>query len=134
MALQFHDTMRLDWLDRFEALVGTSPIMQIRTGSQPENAAAVSTGTLLCTIQLPVDWMAAAASGSKAKLGVWSATTSVTGTPGHFRLFETTGTTCWLQGSASELDLGGDLEIDVVPIVTGRSFIVATFTLTAPGA
>ena len=134
MALQFSDTIRHDWLDRIEALIGPSPILQIRTGYPPVNAAAVSTGTLLCTINLPADWMADAASGAKAKLGTWSSTTSVTGTPGHFRLLDTAGTVCGMQGVCSELDFGGDMEIDVVPIVTGRSFIVATFTLTAPGA
>ena len=134
MSLQFSDTIRHDWLDRIEALIGASPVMQVRTGSPPTNCAAVATGTLLCTLTLPSDWMAAAASGSKSKLGTWSATTSVTGTPGHFRILDSTGTTCGMQGTASEVDFGGDLEIDVVPIVTGRSFTVSTFTLTAPGA
>ena len=134
MALQFSDTIRHDWLDRIEALIGPSPIMEIRTGDPPTNCAAVSTGTLLCTIQLPADWMAAAVGGLKTKLGLWAATTSVTGTPGHFRLFNSIYTICGMQGSCSELDFGGDMEIDVVPISAGRSFTVATFTLTAPGA
>lgn len=134
MALQFSSAIRHDWLDRIEALIGPAAILQIRTGDPPANCAAVATGTLLCTITLPSDWMAAAASGSKAKLGTWAATTAVTGIPGHFRLLDASGSVCGMQGTASEVDLGGDLEIDVIPIVSGRSFTVATFTLTAPGA
>ena len=133
MSFQFDTTLRNLWLDDIETVGGVSPLLYVRTGSPPTNCAAVDTGTLLCTITLPSDWMAAAASGSKSKLGTWSATTAVTGTPGHFR-FKTSGGTCFWQGTATEEDGGGDMEIDVVPIIGGRSFTVTTCTVTAPGA
>ena len=43
----------------------------MRTGAPPANCAAPDTGTLLCEIALPADWMAASAAGVKAKSGTW---------------------------------------------------------------
>ena len=43
----------------------------VRTGAPPANCAAPDTGTLLCEIALPADWMAASAAGVKAKSGTW---------------------------------------------------------------
>lgn len=133
MSFQFSTELRNLWLDDIETTGGVSPLLYIRTGAPPTNCAAVDTGTLLCTITLPSDWMNAAASGSKTKLGTWQATTSVTGTPGHFR-FKTSGGTCFWQGTATVVGGGGDMTIDIVPIVNGRSFTVASCTITAPGA
>ena len=48
---------------------------------------------------LPSDWMAAASGGTKAKSGTWSGTADAAGTAGHFRLKDTTDTTCHMQGS-----------------------------------
>lgn len=87
-------------LDSFETVVGTSPKLQIRTGSAPADCASASTGTLLDEITLPSDWLAAAASGSKSKLGTWSAASVASGTVGHYRLFDNAGTTCHEQGTA----------------------------------
>ena len=133
MSFQFSETLRNLWLDDIETIGGVSPLLYIRTGSPPTNCAAVDTGTLLCTITLPSDWMSAAASGAKSKLGTWQATTAVTGTPGHFR-FKTSGGTCFWQGTATVDTLSGDMEIDIVPIQSGRLFTVSVCTVTSPGA
>ena len=73
MTIQYDATTRNAKLDAIESANGASCAMEIRTGAQPANCSSVSTGTLLCTINLPADWMANAAAGAKAKAGTWSA-------------------------------------------------------------
>lgn len=90
--------------DAIEATVGASAKLQIRTGAAPANCAAASTGTLLLEIACPSDWMAAAASGAKAKAGTWSGTGAANGDAGggHYRVLDNAGTTCHIQGPVSQ--------------------------------
>ena len=135
MALQFSTTVRNDWLDRFEVQVGTTPVLKIRTGSAPANCAAADSGTVLATINLPSDWMAAASNGTKAMSGTWSdSSADNTGTAAHFRLYASDGTTCHAQGTVTATGGGGDMTVDSTSFTAGQSFTVNTFTLTAPGA
>lgn len=87
MTVQFSVAVRNGRLDSIETTIGASAILKIRTGAQPANCAAADSGTVLATCNLPADWMAAAASGQKAKSGTWEDTSAdATGTAGHFRL------------------------------------------------
>ena len=74
MALQYSTTVRNAQLDALETAIGASAILRIYSGAMPANCAAAATGTLLAEMNLPADWMASAASGSKAKSGTWSDT------------------------------------------------------------
>lgn len=65
MALKYSVTVRNARLDAIETTIGTSAILKIRTGAPPANCAAADSGTVLSTVNLPSDWMAAAASGEK---------------------------------------------------------------------
>lgn len=58
-------------LDAIEVDVGVSPTLKLRTGAPPANVAASDTGTVVATMALPSDWMAAASAGTKSKLGTW---------------------------------------------------------------
>jgi hypothetical protein len=134
MALQFSTAIRNGWLDLIESTIGTSAILEVRTGAPPATCATAASGTLLASMTLPSDWMAAAASGSVSKLGTWSDTAiDATGTPGHFRIYNSAGTICGMQGTATVEGGGGDMEVDVVPLVTDGLATVTVFTLTAPG-
>lgn len=127
--------MRNNRLDQVEVTIGTSAILEIRSGAQPANAAAAATGTLLASMTLPSDWMAAASSGSKAKSGTWQDTSAnASGTAGHFRIYESTNTTCHLQGSITTTGGGGDMEIQNTSLATGQAVTVTSFTLTEPMA
>lgn len=133
MAMQFSTTIRNDWLDRYEVTIGTAPLLRIYTGAQPADCATAASGTLLAEATLPSDWMAAAASGSKAKSGTWSdASANNTGTAGYFRIYDSTGTTAHHQGSVGAS--GTDMIVDSTSFTAGQTFTVNTFTLTAPGA
>lgn len=130
-ALQLSVAARNARLDAIETAVGTSPILEIRTGAAPANCAAANSGTVLATMTLPSDWMAAASSGSKAKAGTWQdASADATGTAAHFRLFASDGTTCHLQGTVTITGGGGDMELDNTSIATGQTVTVTTFSLT----
>lgn len=138
MSLQYSTTLRNNQLDEIETTIGTAPILEIRTGSPPANCAAADSGTLLCSITLPSDWMAAAASGSKAKSGTWSGTGAVgggTGTAaGHFRIKDSGGTTCHMQGTVTASGGGGDLTLDNNSIAQSQSVVVNSFTISRGNA
>lgn len=131
MALQLSEAVRNARLDAIEATVGASAVLKIRTGAQPANCAAADSGTVLATLSLPADWMAAAASGAKAKTGTWEdASADADGTAAHFRLYASDGSTCGAQGSVTVTGGGGDLTVDNTSFATGQQFTITAFTLT----
>ena len=135
MAFQFSTSARNAALDAIETAAGVSAIMKIRSGAAPANCGTADSGTVLATIALPSDWMAAASSGSKAMSGTWQDTSAdATGTAGHFRVYASDGTTCHVQGSITITGGGGDMELDNVSIATGQQVSVTGFTLNAGGA
>lgn len=131
MALQVSVAVSNGRLDAIETVIGTSPILYIRSGSVPANCAASDTGTVLATVTLPSDWMAAASSASKAKSGTWQDTSAdATGTAGHFRIKDSSGTTCHMQGTVTITGGGGDMTVDNTSFASGQNFVVTAFTLT----
>ena len=120
-------------LDAIETAVGTSPILTLRSGAQPADCAAANSGTVISTINCPSDWAAAASAGSKAKAGAWAdASADASGTAAHFRLHDSGGTVCHMQGSVG---LGaGDLSLDNNVIVAGQPITINTFTINAANA
>lgn len=135
MALQFSTAVRNALLDSIETTIGTSAVLKLRTGSAPANCAAADSGTVIATLSLPSDWLAAAAAGTKAKSGTWvDAAADNTGTVAHFRLYASDGTTCHAQGTVTLTAGGGDLTVDDDTVVTGQSVTITSFTLTAPNS
>ncbi len=135
MALKYSVTVRNAQLDAFETACGVSAILRIRTGPAPANCATPDTGTVLATLNLPSDWMAAAASGIKSKSGTWEdVSADATGTAGHFRLYASDGTTVHAQGEITATGLGGDLTLINTSIAVGQTVTITGFTLTAGNA
>ena len=135
MAVQLSTTVRNARLDAIESTIGTSAILKIRTGAQPATCATADSGTVLATLTLPSGWMAAASSGSKAKSGTWQDTSAdATGTAAHFRIYDSGGTTCHLQGTVTATGGGGDMTVDNTSFASGQSFTINSFTLTDANA
>lgn len=135
MTLQISVAVRNAMLDIIESTIGTSAVLKIRTGAQPANCAAEDTGTVLATLTLPSDWMAAANAGSKALSGTWQDTSAdATGTAAHFRVYASDGTTCHMQGSVTATGAGGDMTLDNTSVAAGQSITISSFTLTAGNA
>lgn len=133
MAFQFSVAARNAAIDAIETTIGTAPTLEIRSGSVPANAAAADSGTLLASMTLPSDWLAAASSGSKTLLGTWQdASADATGTAGHFRI--KVSSTCHIQGTVTATGGGGDMTLDNVSIASGQQVTITSFTLTAGGA
>lgn len=131
MALQLSTTVRNARLDQIESTIGTSPILKIRTGAAPADCGTADSGTVLATLTLPSDWMAAASSGSKAKSGTWQdSSADASGTAAHFRIYDSGGTTCHIQGTVTATGGGGDLTVDNTSFAAAQSFTINSFTLT----
>ncbi len=131
MAVQLSVAVRNARLDSIETTIGTSAVLKIRSGAQPASCATADSGTVLATLNLPTDWMAAASSGSKAILGTWQdLSADATGTAGHFRIYDSGGTVCGIQGSITATGGGGDMTLDNTSIASGQTVTITTFTLT----
>lgn len=134
MAIQLSVAVRNARLDAIESTIGNTPYLDLRTGAQPADCAQADSGTELAHIALPSDWMAAAASGSKTLAGSWSGTGAAAGAAAHFRIKDSTDTTCHMQGSVTLTSGGGDMELDNTSIGSGQTVNVTTFTLTDANA
>ena len=131
MAIQLSVEVRNARLDAIETTVGTAPILRIRTGAPPATTATANSGTVLATLTLPSDWLAAAASGAKAKSGTWQDTSAdAAGTAAHFRIHNSGDTLCHMQGTVTATGGGGDLTLDNAVLAVGQVVTITGFTLT----
>lgn len=131
MALQFSVPVRNARDDATEATIGTAAKLIIYSGSAPANCAASATGTVLGTLSLPSDWMAAASGGVKSKSGTWEDTSAdATGTAGYFRVWDTAISACGIQGTVTLTGGGGNLTLDNTNIVAGQDILITQFDIT----
>ncbi len=131
MSVQLSTTVRNARLDQIESTISTSPVLRIYTTAPPANCAAANSGTVLATITCPSDWLNAASSGAKTIAGSWADTDAdAAGTAGHFRIYESTATTCHIQGTVTASGGGGDMTLDNAVIALHQSVTISTFTLT----
>lgn len=131
MTIQYSVAIRNARLDAVESTAGASAKLYIYSGAKPADCAAADPAGLLVTINLPADWLAAAAAGSKALLGSWTAAATAAGVAASFRIKETTGTTTHIQGTVTATGGGGDMTLNNTNIANSQNVTVDTFTLTA---
>ena len=135
MAFQFSTTARNAALDAIETAISTSAVLKIRSGSAPADCGTADSGTVLATLNLPSDWLAAASGGSKSKSGTWEdASADATGTAAHFRIYASDGTTVHMQGTITATGGGGDMTLDNTSIASAQQVTITSFTLSAGGA
>lgn len=135
MAIQLSVSVRNARADAVETAVGATAMLRIRTGAQPASCATADSGSVLATMTLPSDWMAAAASGAKALLGTWSDTSAdAAGTAAHFRIYDSAGTTAHIQGTVTATGGGGDLTLDNVVIAALQNVSITSFGWTEPNS
>lgn len=135
MTIQLSVAVRNARLDAFETTAGVSALLRVRTGAAPASCAAARTGTILASITLPVDWMAAAAGGSKTIAGTWQdASADAAGTAAHFEIMDSGGTVCHMQGTVTATGGGGDMTVDNTNFAVAQTFTVTAFTLTDANA
>jgi hypothetical protein len=135
MSLQYSVAVRNARLDAVETAIGVSAILKFRSGAAPANCAAADSGTVLATLNLPSDWMAAAASGQKAKSGTWEdLSADAAGTVGHYRIYASDGVTCHEQGSVTATGGGGDITVDNTVFAAAQAVTVTSYVKTAGNA
>lgn len=131
MALQLSVSVRNARLDAIETATGATAVLKIKTGAPPATCATADSGTVLSSMTLPADWLAAAGSGAKAKSGTWSdAAADAAGTAAHFRIYASDGTTCHIQGTVTASGGGGDMTLDNAVLAVGQLVTITAFTLT----
>lgn len=131
MAIQLSTAVRNARLDAIESTISTGAVLKIRTGAAPADVATADSGTVLATLTLPSDWLAAASSGTKAKSGTWEDTSAdASGTAAHFRIYASDGTTAHIQGTVTATGNGGDLTLDSTTITSGQTVTISSFELT----
>ena len=129
MAHQYSVTVNNARLDAIETAISTTPVLRMYTGAAPANCAAATTGSTVVSMTLPSDWLAGASSGAKAKSGTWAGTATTSGTVGYYRIFESTATTCHIQGSVSTS--GAEINLDNNIVNSGQVVTISTYTITA---
>lgn len=116
-------------------------ILEIRSGSQPATADLAPTGTVLASITLPADSMAATVNpgATTAKAGTWQdASADATGTAGWFRIRSSTdaGTTNntdrRIDGAITATGGGGELELQNTSIAITQTITITAATFTQP--
>lgn len=135
MAITLSDAVRNARLDAIETTMSTACILRIYNGTMPaDESTSLAGNTLLAEGTLPSDWLAAAASGAKAKAGTWTVTGQSgagAGTDGtFFRIYRSNGTTCDIQGTFGESADTPDMVADNKNIANAQVLTVSTFTLT----
>lgn len=103
--------------------------IQVRSGTQPANANAAATGTLLVTLTFSATAFAAASSAGVATANAIGAANAVAaGTASWFRAFKSDGTTAVWDGSVGTS--AADLILSSVALVAGGNVAVSSFTYT----
>lgn len=135
MTVQWSAAVRNAIMAGWEAGVGASAKVELRTGAQPANTAAAATGTLLATFSLAADWASAPDNGTVTLTGLPVVVEALeAGTVGHYRITDTAGTTCHEQGSVTATAGGGDMTMDNPVLAQGQSAQLTSWSKTAPGA
>src|SRR5690242_12949585 len=99
MAIQMGTTLRNARLDQIETTIGVSAVIKIFTGAAPANCGTADSGTKLVEFDLASDWAANASAGAKSLNNLpITATAAATGTAGYWRIYDSTATTCHMQG------------------------------------
>lgn len=138
MALQFATTLRNGFLGIFNSsqtvIIGTNARLMIFGGSVPANCGSASSGTLLVDYGMNPAWFGTPSAGAASITGATSASAIGAGTAGHFRLYESTKQTCYMQGTVSNTGDGGDATISNTSITLNQIVNITGWSITAPGA
>lgn len=135
MAFQLSFDTRNATLQALEDTIGANPIMTVSSGVIPANCGTANTGTVLATMVLPNDWLNTPSGGAITLSGTWQdLSADASGTASYFRLHNSPGTACHMQGTISATGAGGDMQLDNTNIAIGQQINITAFTITAGGA
>ena len=135
MSMQFETTTRNAWLDTITSKVGSNGRLKIYAGTIPANCGTgITSQTLLVDMPCSATFAAAASGGVLTVNAISQTNAAASGTASFFRVYESTSTTCYMQGTVTATGGGGDLQLNTVTIASGGPDTITSFTITAPGA
>ncbi len=131
MAVQYSNAVKDAKQDALEVAIGASAILKMRSGAKPTNIGDASSGTVLATLNLPADWMAASSGGVKSKSGTWQdLSADAAGTIGHFEI-TSSGGTVHVRGTVTATGGGGDMTVDNTVVAAAQEVTVTSFGITS---
>lgn len=132
MALQKSTAIRDLQADAIIDTIPAGALVRIYTGAAPANCAAAASGTLLAELALPNP--VGTKSGQVITFGTITgdASADATGTAGHWRVVNSAGTTCYLQGTCGTS--GADMNLNTTSITAGVAVDITSWTITIGGA
>ena len=103
--MQYSVEVRNGQVGSIETTVGTAPIARVYGGAaMPVSTATAAAGTVLASMTLPSDWLAAPNSGAVAKAGAWAdSSADASGLARYIRFYDSGATTCHIQGLVSQV-------------------------------
>jgi hypothetical protein len=129
--MQFSTAVRDARANATETAIGPSAIMRLLTGVPPASPADADIGVMLAELALPADWLANSLMGVKSMIGIWrDSSANAAGTVGHFRIYESTGTACHIQGTVTITGGGGNLTLDNPVLAVGQQVALTSFAIT----
>lgn len=134
MAIQLSTGVRNAQLDEITTAVGNGALLRIYDGTPPANAgAALSGNTLLAELTCGSPFGGAASSGQLTANSITQdSSANATGTASFFRIYDSGGSTCYVQGTVGTS--GADLNLNTTSIVSAGPVAVTSFVLTAGNA
>lgn len=134
MTFQFPISVRNAMMDAIATTVGEDAIIRIYTGVPPATpATALSGNTLLAELTIDGSFAAAASGGVLTVNEVTGEDAALdTGVASFFRVFQSDGTTCAIQGDCDVAN--ADMNLVDVNISAGDPVQITSFTMTGPGA
>lgn len=131
MAIQFSTTLRNARANAIESTIGSAAIVKIFTGSPPATPASTDTGTQLLSYTLAADWMGAASSGTVSFNNTpIAAVAGSSGTAGHYRLYGSAGSTCYMQGTVGVSSDSPDMVIDSADVALAQVVNILAWSIT----
>jgi hypothetical protein len=132
MALQYSTTLRNGRGDQHTSVIGAGAKLRIYTGTAPANCATAASGTLLSEHTCGSPFAPATSGGVLSPTLPANVNAGNTGTAGYWRLYDSTGTTCHVQGSVGTS--GADLNLNTLSIISGGPVQISSWTFTEGGA
>jgi hypothetical protein len=128
------------FLDQLDADLGTGALVRIYTGAAPATCETAASGTLLAEAAAGGGaTLFDAATGTTTASIALSAAVSDTSAPapgtnvaGYFRLWDSTATTCYFQGTVGATGSGDDLELASTSITQGDTVTISLLTISLP--
>lgn len=128
--IKYSPAIRDAQLNAIEPAVGPNPILRVCGGSLPATAGTTDGGPSYARIILPQDWATSSTAGVVSKIGTFQGAVTRTGSPTHFRIYDSTDTIAHIQGSLSLSGSSGVITLNEINLLLGRVLKVNTLTIT----